>query len=271
MRLQHVLQQLYSQPWLIAPETHALIVKLVEAHAGDTDGAIREGEGVCGEAVSLEQMEVIDGIAHIPVGGVLGNHLTGFERGSGAVDTSWIEEELDLAEADETVKSILLDIDSPGGLHAGIPELADRIMQTEKPIFAFSNGMAASAAYWLASSADDFFVTKSAQVGSVGTYIPWIDRSERMKAMGIKVDPISSGKYKAMGYPGTSLSEDQRAHLQQRVDEITGDFKSHVRSRFPNVRDEDMEGQTVFGGYAAENGMASAVVSGKDELLELIS
>lgn len=271
MRLQHVLAQLYSQPWLLSPETHALIVKVVEAHAGDTDGAIREGEGACGQAVTLDQMEVIDGIAYIPVGGVLGNHLTGFERGSGAVDLAWIHEELDLAEADEEVKSILLDIDSPGGMHAGIPELADRIMQVEKPIRSFTESMAASGAYWLASATDDFFVTDSSQVGSVGTYIPWVDQSKRFEAMGLKVEPITSGKYKAMGYPGTSLTEDHRALLQSRVDEITADFKSYVRLNFPDARDEDMQGQLVSGRHAASNGMASAVVSGRQELLELIS
>src|SRR5208283_793154 len=103
----------------------------------------------CGEAVELDQMEVIDGIAHIPIGGPIGRGLGKFEKGAGAVDVADIGDDIDQAEEDPDVASILLDMDSPGGMFAGTAELGDRILQVEKPIYAYTSGLMCSAAYWI--------------------------------------------------------------------------------------------------------------------------
>jgi ClpP class serine protease len=62
---------------------------------------------------------------------------------------------------------------------------------------------------------------------------------------GIKVDVIKAGKFKGAGIPGTSLSEDQRTMLQDRVNYIHSEFKGDVKA-MRSVRDEDMEGQDFF-------------------------
>lgn len=274
MRYQHIIEAVYHQPWLITPQGHAAVRALVESHLAESamqfEAAKREGVGPCGENVELEQMEIIDGIAHIPVPGVIGQKLSGIEKGSGAVDVLDIEADIEEAEASEEVRSIFFDIDSPGGMVSGTPELADRILQIEKPNFAFTRGMIASAAYWLASATDGIFATKSADIGSIGVYLPWIDYTKALDQKGIKVELIKAGRLKGAGFPGVALSEEQRAHLQAGVDQIYEMFTNHVLMNRGEIDSESMQGQTFLAEAALERGLIDGIVSSKAEVLAFL-
>lgn len=271
MKYQHILQKVYHEPWLITPGAHSAIVALVESRILNTDfRAEREGTDFCGEKVELPQMEVIDGIAHIPIGGVIGIKLSSFEKGSGAVDVRDIESEIQEAEERKDVRGIVLDMDSPGGMVSGTPELAERIAAVEKPVFAFTDGLMCSAAYWIASSADRIFATPSAEIGSIGVYIPWVDVSGMYEKEGYKVKLFKAGKYKGMGYPGTSLTKDQEKLLQDRVDSIANDFYQQVRTMRGDVEDETMQGQTFSGKDSLKLNLIDEIVRSKDEVADLI-
>jgi signal peptide peptidase SppA len=270
MKFQHILQKVYHEPWLITPGAHAAIVALVETRILNAEPrAEREGTDFCGEKVELEQMEVINGIAHIPIGGAIGRKLTGFEKGMGAVDVLDVEKEIDQAEDDPRVKGILLDIDSPGGMVSGTPELAEKIASVDKPIFAYTEGMMASAAYWIGCAADQVFATRSAEIGSIGVYIPWVDSTERYKEAGYSVKVIKSGKYKGMGYPGTPLTKDQEALLQDRVNAIAEEFYMQVKSKRGDILGETMQGQTFDGREAMSLGLVDEIVKCKDDVCRM--
>src|SRR5437762_695523 len=211
MKLQHLIQQIWYEPSLITGDGHASIRQLVEHRFGEAAAfEIREpGQGFCGAKVEVEEMEIVDGIAHIPIGGAIGQKLKPFQRGEGAVDVLEVAEELDLAEEDDDVRGALIDMDSPGGMYMGTPELATRIEAFSKPIFCFSNGTIASGGYWLASACDGIFTTGSAWVGSIGVVVPMLDDSAALAAKGLKVLLVKAGKFKGTGFPGTSISESQ--------------------------------------------------------------
>lgn len=271
MKLTRLIQEIYFEPSLITPGAHASIRRLIETRIFSADPqAKRDGTGMCGEAVTLEQMQIIDGIAHIPIGGAIGLRLDGMAKGTGAVDVMDISAEIDQASADPNVRAILFDIDSPGGMVSGTPELADKIAALDKPAYVFSNGLVASAAYWLASAADGIFATKTANIGSIGVYIPWLDQTEAFKMEGLSVEIIKAGKLKGMGYPGTSLTDDQRAHLQDRVNEIYDMFKTQVTSTRKGVSKDTMQGQTFMAAQALERGLIDAIVADKSEVVRMI-
>ena len=274
MKLQNLIREVYYEPSLIAPSAHASIRRLLEARLGETladpQAAQRQGEDWCGEAIDLPSMEIIDGIAHIPVGGAIGHKLNGFAKGRGAVDVADIEADIDEAEANPEVKGSLLLIDSPGGMVGGTPELAGRIAATTKPIYAYSDSLIASGAYWLASATDGIFTTLTASTGSIGVYLPYLDVSAAYAEHGYKVDLIRTGKYKGMGYPGTSLSEEQRAHLQERVDTIFAMFRDQVTSGRPAVKKDAMQGQTFLAAQAFEAGLIDGIVKDKWEVADLM-
>lgn len=274
MRYHEIIKALTEEPLLITPAAHASIFKLFEDHRtleAAAFKAAREGVDACGDEIDLEQMEVIDGVAYVPIRGPIGRGLGKFEKGAGAVDVADVMAELRQADKNPDVSGILLLIDSPGGMVSGTPELADVVASIEKPVFAFTPGEMASAAYWVGAAADRVFATKSANVGSIGVYLPFYDMSKRVEAAGVKVDVIASGKYKGLGMPGTSLTAEQREFLQARVNEIATMFQEHVwRNRGAGVDLGDMQGQIWTAPAALRKGLLDEIVNDADDVAALL-
>jgi len=268
MRYEHILRAVYAEPWLITGPAHAAIRALVEQHLlGQFAAERKPGVDMCGQEVAVDQMEVRDGVAIIPVGGVMARRLSGWERGAGAVDTLDVIADLDDAMKDPAVNAVILDIDSPGGTVNGTPELANKVLDSEKLVVAWTGSMAASAAYWLASAADRIFAGPSAEVGSIGVYIPWLDESAAYRQAGVNVEVISSGAYKGMGYPGTSLTLEQKVYLQKQVLDLAEDFKGFIRAQRPNVTDGVMQGQTFIGQRAVDAGLVDEIMPSLESVL----
>jgi capsid assembly protease len=133
--------------------------------------------------------------------------------------------------ADPSVKTIDLVIDSPGGSVLGLPETADVIHAANrvKPVRAFVTGIAASAAYWLASQASTITLTPSGEVGSVGVLDLHADISKSLDTAGVRVTAVHAGEHKVERAPFAPLSDDAKAHMQAGVNAWYGDFLSAVR------------------------------------------
>jgi len=169
--------------------------------------------------------------------------------------------------ADSSVKTVVLDMNTPGGVAAGIPETAGRIYRArgKKPIIAVANGMAASAGYWLGTAADKLYVTPSGEVGSVGVFSVHYDQSQAMAAEGVKPTIIKAGKYKAEMNPLEPLTDEARDYEQAVVDEIYAEFLSAVATQrgtsVAKVRSDFGEGRTVSAKKAVAAGMADGVAT----------
>ncbi len=116
-------------------------------------------------------------IVVIPVQGVL------TKDGPSWLGSSYdsIADAAEKAAADPSVKRVVLSVDSPGGEVTGLPETATVLAQVAKvkPVSSIVEGMAASAAYWLASQSSDVTLTPSGEVGSVGVrmmHVPTLAR-----------------------------------------------------------------------------------------------
>lgn len=131
---------------------------------------------------------------------------------------------------DPNVSSIVMDIDSPGGVVDHIPETAAmvRSARERKPISAVANTDAASAAYWIASQANELYVTPSGAAGSIGVFTAHRDMSGALEKMGIKTTLISAGKYKTEGNPFGPLSKEAKSSIQETIDSIYGQFVDDV-------------------------------------------
>lgn len=177
-------------------------------------------------------------IAVIPIMGVI------TQRG-GYYGTSTERTRATLREA-EGARAIVLDIDSPGGEVYGIEELGSEIraIRATKPVVAVANSLAASAAYWLASQADEVFVTPSGEIGSVGVYGMHVDLSAALDQAGIKVTFVSAGEGKVEGNPYASLSEAALADMTEDIQRYYGMFVSAVR-RGRSVGDRKMSAETI--------------------------
>ena len=208
-------------------------------------------------------LEIDCGIGIISVSGVLMKHPDVFSRVLfGATDMDEINEAISEAADREDVQAVLLDINSPGGTVNGTPELAAAVasLSKKKYVYAFTDAEMCSAAYWIASQADVIYATPSARVGSIGVLLPMVDESEAFKQEGLKMEVFAAGKYKSVGVPGVSLTDDQRAWLQSSIDEIYGDFQAAVLSRGRDIATASMEGQDFSGQKAFEAQLISGVI-----------
>lgn len=208
------------------------------------------------------KMEIVGKTAIIPIKGVIGRGLSDIEKMCNAVDVNDITANLAEAVENPSVEKIVFDVDSPGGNTDGLEELAEKIYNCPKFTESFSENGVHSAAYYLASQAKRFSITKSAEVGSVGVFMAFPDVSEAYAMEGVKMEVIQSGKYKAIGLEGTSLSAEQREYLQDDVNEGHAEFKAAVKRRRTFVKDEDMEGQSFGAKKAAEKGFVTGIVDG---------
>lgn len=275
MRLPKLLEVLTRTPLLMQPGAADSLLTLFHQHhllSGEEFRAAREGVDQCGEAVELEQMEVRGALAVIPVKGPLGIDLGKFEKGAGATDYNDVMADVAKANQHPTVQSILLNMDTPGGMWGGLLECARAIEASEKPVYAFvpPGGTVASAGMYLAASCAGVFLSPSASAGSVGVYCAYTDLSELAAKKGIKVKVFSSGVYKGMGIPGTELSAAQEALLQDEVMELAEHFYGHMRNRRGDVSAECMQGQMFRAEDAVKLGFADNVVSGFAEVFTFL-
>jgi capsid assembly protease len=206
-------------------------------------------------------------IAVLPLHGTISNRMGMMSEMSGGTSTERFSQWLKAALADPQVKSIVMDIDSPGGTVAGVQELADEIYKGRdaKPIVAVANSMAASAAYYLGSQASELVVTPSGEVGSIGVFAAHEDVSKVLENAGVKVSFISAGKYKTEANPYEPLSGDARDAMQAKVNEYYSQFTSAV-ARGRNVPKAQVEsgfgeGRMVMAKDAVKQGMADRVAS----------
>ena len=263
VRFTHIANQIYSKPWLVTPLAHASIRRLFEDRYAATGKTENELVDIFGD--DQPEMTVEDGIACIPIKGIIGKGLGKLEKVCGAVDTEDIADNIAVALANPDVTAILLDISSPGGVCNGTPECAQIIAAANevKPVMAFSDGEACSAAYWLASSARACYGSVSAEWGSVGVYLPWIDETAAYAQDGYKVELIKNtgGDFKGAGYPGTALTADQKSELQRGVDQIFAMFTGHIIYRRGPVNPNALKGQTFLSAEAKKMGLIDEVAT----------
>ena len=215
-----------------------------------------------------------NGVAIIPVAGVIGHKVSAVSKLLGAVDTVDVIAAIELAAEDDDIDTIILDIDSPGGTVGGVPELAETVEDVQragvKKIYAYTDSMMASAAYWMAAGANGIFAAPSAEVGSIGVYLPVMDTSKALAEKGVTVEIFKSGKYKAAGFPGVALDEEVRKHLQLEVMETYNEFAGFVKKYRADINYEYMQGQTLTGRKAAEVGMVDGTAKNIDSLLQML-
>lgn len=207
------------------------------------------------------------GVAHIPIIGSLVNRGAWIGASSGLVSYEGIRTQIMDAVSDTGVKSILLDINSPGGEAGGMFALANTIREAagQKPVVAFVNDMAASAAYGIASQASQIVVSPSSVVGSIGVVLMHLDRSAELAAKGVKATLIHAGAHKVDGNPFGPLPEGVRADLQAEVDKIYGLFIQTVAEgrgrRLSAKAARATEARVFMGQDAIDRGLADGMAS----------
>lgn len=208
----------------------------------------------------------------LPVRGTIAHRMGGMDESSGGISAERLSAMLAQMVADPSVGTILLDVDSPGGTVTGVPELAAQIYDARKTkkVVALVNGMAGSAGYWLASQAEEVISIPSGMAGSIGVFTVHSDLSAALEKEGVKNTIISAGKHKVEGNPFEPLSDDAKAVIQSRVDDMYATFVKDVargRGVTPaEVRGGFGEGRALPAKEAKAAGLIDRIATVEDTL-----
>lgn len=259
--LARLAQRVIGQPLMIDPRKAEVIIGVLGPRLGlDVPGVqvdVDAGEESGGEPCTR------DGVAIIPIHGTLVQRAAWLDAMSGLTSYQAIRGWFDAALADPAVQAIVLDIDSGGGEVSGCFDLVDYIAASrgKKTIVAVANEAAFSAAYAIASAADQIWLPRTAGVGSVGVIALHCDESGADKMAGRKVTAIYAGDRKNDFSQHEPLSREARAVLQAEVDRVYGIFAETVaRNRGLSAQQVmALEAGLRFGDTALEAGLADAV------------
>ncbi|UNY40526.1 head maturation protease [Pararheinheimera phage vB_PsoM_KLER1-1] len=267
MSLFNVYSRMTSTPWLITSEALETIVSIAQRENESPQAvAARMGR----ELENTHSVELRDGTAVIPVNGPLFRYANLFTMISGATSYQMLATDLQEALDNPAVTSIMLNIDSPGGDANGVSEFANLIYQArgKKPITAYVGGMGASAAYWIASAADEIVVDSMAMVGSIGTVFT-LEKREPMQGVQ-RFEIVSRQSPNKRLDIGTEAGRNQ---IQKWADEMGDIFVSSVaRNRGVSVEKvlaDFGQGDMLIGQKAVDAGMADRVGSFEGVIAEL--
>jgi signal peptide peptidase SppA len=266
-----------NAPWAIVPD------KLVDI--GDIYMRHVRGERLDAQAIQAaigdrgaradREFAVVNGVAIIPITGVLAKRANLMENvsGPGATSTQLLARDFRQALEDDDVNSILLWIDSPGGTVDGTQAMANVVRKArgKKRVWALADGLMASAAYWIGSAAEKIFIADdTTTIGSIGVVSIHIDRSRALEQDGIKVTEITAGKYKRVTSDVSPLSDAGRKKLQSVVDHtysiFVNEVSEHLGVDVDTVLEKMAEGRTFIGQNAIDVGLAH----GKGTLGEIV-
>lgn len=258
----------FMRPWAVKEDVLSMMAMIAERHIKGEKLADDEIDARTGSANSKTSAgyEVVDGVAYVPVYGVIAKRSAMVNRISQPRGTSveQIRQDIDAALGDAAVNTIVLDIDSPGGSVAGVAEIADYIFEArqQKRIVAFTDGVMASAAYWIGSSADKIYATKSAEVGSIGVYTVIRDTSVLEHNAGIRTEIIKAGRYKGAGHSSKPLTDDERGLIQSEINEYYDLFTDAIARNRGMALDDVLQiatGQIFIGKKAVESGLVDEI------------
>ena len=260
-----------SAPWAMMPERLEELLTIAAREHEATPEALEAYRGT--QLARAERATRRGDVAIINVDGPLFRRANLFTEFSGATSYEVLRLDLQTALDDTSVRSIALNVDSPGGEVNGVDELAKAIYAARgiKPITAYVGGMAASGGYWIASAADRIVVSDAALLGSIGVYMAIRDTSQRDEARGErKIEFVSSqSPDKRPDYS----SDEGRARIQRTVDQLAEVFIAAV-ARHRGVDEEQVvakfgRGGVEVGQAAVDAGMADAIGTFEGVLADL--
>ena len=265
LKYKRIVQAIQETPWAILPGTLAVILDLIAFRASGGKLTDDEIQARVGSRTARRDAHQQGAVAVLPLYGVIVPRADLFSEMSGATSMQRFQQDFRAALNDPDVGSIVIDVDSPGGSTAMVPEMAREIRAARgrKPITAVANTLCASAAYYIAAQADEIVATPSSMLGSIGVFHVHQDISQMQEKLGVKTTLTSAGEFKTEGNPFEPLTDEAKAAIQALVDETYGMFVQDVakgRGRsVADVRKGFGRGRVVTASQAVKEGMADRV------------
>jgi protease IV len=201
-------------------------------------------------------------VAVIPVRGVItsGRGSDGFTADTVAY-ADRVVADIEAAEADPSIRAIVLEVNSPGGGVAASAQIYRALREMTKPMVTSMGEVAASGGYYIACATQRIVVLPATLTGSIGVRWEFTNAEELLDTLGVEVHVIKSGPHKDQGGWHRGLTEEEQAIYQGIVDEAYADFVRVVAEGrdLPEERVRELaDGRVYSGQQALELGLADA-------------
>jgi signal peptide peptidase SppA len=213
MKYGRILRAVREQAWAMTAESFEAMLEILSYRLEHGRLTAEEIEARVGDRQpGVIAAEKVGPVAVLPLHGQLSQRMNLFSMISGGTSTEMFGKAFDDAMADQDVQAIVIDIDSPGGSVNGVEELAQKIFNARgaKPIVAVADSLAASAAYWIGSQANQFVASPSSQVGSIGIVMTHTDVSKSEEMQGVKTSLVKIPAGKMAVNPYEPMTDDTR-------------------------------------------------------------
>jgi signal peptide peptidase SppA len=226
----HLIRFALANEWALLPAKIVDLMGMLAYHASGQKHTPEELHALVGGDRAPVEPSQRGAVAVLPLRGVISHRAGGIEEASGGASVERFTAMYRQAMTNDAISAIVIDVDSPGGTVAGVEGIVTEMQafKGRKPVVAHANSLMASAAYWIASQADEIVSIPSGTVGSIGVFTAHQDLSAALEQEGVKVTLISAGKFKVEGNPFEPLSDEAKAVIQARVDEAYGTFVKAV-------------------------------------------
>ena len=179
---------------------------------------------------------------------------------------------IEQAEKDDSIKAIILEVDSYGGDPVAGEEVANAMRKAQKPTVALIRSAGLSAAYYAATGADKIFASVNSDVGSIGVTISYLDNSLQNQKEGLTYNQLSAGRFKDAGDPNKKLSAEETKLFMRDVDIMHQNFiKAVAENRNLDINKVRAlaDGSSMLGEMALKNGLIDQI-GGIDEVKEYL-
>ena len=131
---------------------------------------------------------------------------------------------------DDTVKGVILRIDSPGGAVGPTQEMYSEIkkLKQKKKVYVSMGSVCASGGYYLAVTGEKVYANPSTITGSIGVIMEQAVVEDLMKKIGVETNTIKSGELKDIGSPFRKMKDEEKKYLQSVIDSIYEQFVNDV-------------------------------------------
>jgi protease-4 len=174
---------------------------------------------------------------------------------------------------DDSVKAVILRINSPGGGVAPSQEIYEEVrkLNARKPVLTSMGALAASGGYYIAAATRKVYANPGTMTGSIGVIMPFMNVKDLVEKIGLKGMTVKSGQFKDIGSPLRDMTPQEQALLQGVVDNVHLQFVNAVAEGRRLPRSEVMkiaDGRIFTGEQAKALGLVDALGNLQDAVAE---
>jgi ClpP class serine protease len=183
-------------------------------------------------------------------------------------DLDYLNQTIRDAQENPSIDTVLFDFDTCGGSpHSHTTfQLIQELSQT-KNVIGYSDGNCLSAGYHIAAACDEFYISETATVGSIGSVFARVDLTAANKDAGIAYTFFSSSPKKLYMNPNVEMTDEEAEWIEERLMYSYEIFRSDVLAN-RDIPEEALDASIFYGAQAVETNLADGIVQSVQDLAD---